>query len=385
MADFASRKNSLSISTDFNNGMPGGDGKGESTAPASADVSFFDKAAMLLANKLLKYDDAPSGNPTWGSVIKREKFQDMDLLESGNAREYMSEESLSPTNAKTWTYSTVHRINKTQYKMFWNNDQFLLSAKQHNGIFYISQYEHFGESAAPDGTSSMPTSHYCAVLKKTTNNSFKLYNCGCEGCDQGFSKYTCSNDHETSSFGFTEESGEGADRQLLADISHYTKLVSGISSEMRCLNVVIPAVMEDNRSRVIWCPRMCRGDTPTGGTPRTSIKTELVTSPSPHSKKTKFTFETPVSDRVKLVSKLPSWCSEVNSLIMKFHGGRIREASAKNFMLVMDDDDDKPVFQFGKFSKSKFSLDFRYPLAPVQAFAIGLSSCSWSAKSKLNN
>ncbi|ETV67771.1 hypothetical protein H257_16129 [Aphanomyces astaci] len=384
MTDFASR-NSLSISTDFNNGGGSGGGEAKDTT-ASADVSFFDKAAMMIATKFAKDgDDAPHANPTWGSVIKRDKFQDMDLLESGNAREYITEDSLSPTSAKSWTYSTVHRINKTQYKMFWNNDQFLLSAKQHNGMFYISQYEHFGESSA-DSSSAVPTSHYCAVLKRTTDNSFKLYNCGCEGCDQGFSKYTCSNDHETSSnFGFTEEAGEGADRQLLADISHFTKVVSGISSEMRCLSVVIPAVMEDSRSRVIWCPRMCRSDTPSGGTPRTSAKTELVTSPSPHGKKTKFTFETPVSDRVKLVSKLPSWCSEVNSLIMKFHGGRIREASAKNFMLVLDDDDDKAVFQFGKFSKSKFSLDFRYPLAPIQAFAIGLSSCSWSAKSKLNN
>ncbi|KAF0719851.1 Aste57867_741 [Aphanomyces stellatus] len=382
MSDYAAR-NSLSITTDFNN-HSGGDGKDAAAAASAADVSFFDKAAMMIATKFAKEDEAPQ--KSWGTMIKREKFQDMDLLESGNAREYMSEESLSPTSAKAWTYSTVHRINKTQYKMFWNNDQFLLSAKQHNGMFYISQYEHFGDAATDSGgVSSVPTSHYCAVLKKTTDNSFKLYNCGCEGCDQGFSKYTCSNDHDGSTFGFAEESREGADRQLLADISHFTKVVSGISSEMRCLSVVIPAVMEDNRSRVIWCPRMCRSDTPSGGTPRTAAKTELVTSPSPHGKKTKFTFDTPVSDRVKLVSKLPSWCSEVNSLIMKFHGGRIREASAKNFMLVLDDDDDKAVFQFGKFSKSKFSLDFRYPLAPIQAFAIGLSSCSWSAKSKLNN
>ncbi|OQR97970.1 hypothetical protein ACHHYP_09375 [Achlya hypogyna] len=366
----AAARNSLSITTDLNNDA------------VPADVSFFDKAAMLIATKLIKDDDdgAKATSPSWGTAIKRDKFQDMDLLESGNAREYISEESLSPTSAKAWTYSTVHRINKTQYKMFWNNDQFLLSAKQHNGIFYISQYEHFGDSDM-----ETPTSHYCAVLKHTTDNSFKLYNCGCEGCDIGFGKYTCSNDHESSGFGFNEETGEGADRQLLADVSHFTKVVSGISSEMRCLNVVIPAVMEDARSRVIWCPRMCRSDTPLGGTPRTSAKKELVTSPSPHGKKTVFTFDAPVSDRIKLVSKLPSWCSEVNSLIMKFHGGRIREASAKNFMLVLDDDDDKPVFQFGKYSKSKFSLDFRFPLAPIQAFAIGLTSCSWSAKSKLNN
>jgi hypothetical protein len=221
--------------------------------------------------------------------------------------------------------------------------------------------------------------------RKTSETCFKLYNCGCEGCDIGFGKYTCSSDHPCSS-PFTEEaSGEGVDRQLLADITHSTKVVSGITSEMRCLTVVIPAVMSDNRSRVIWCPRIYRQDTLVGGTPRSKPTKELVTSPSPQSRKTVFTFEAPVSDRMKLVSKLPSWCGEVNSLIMKFHGSRIREASAKNFMLVMEDDDEKSVFQFGKFAKSTFSLDFQYPLAPIQAFAIGLTSCSWSVKSKLKN
>jgi len=132
-------------------------------------------------------------------------------------------------------------------------------------------------------------------------------------------------------------------------------------------------------------PRLSRSETPSGGTPRNAAKKELVTSPSPQNRKTVFTFDSPVSDRIKLVSKLPAWCSEVNSLIMKFHGGRVREASAKNFMLVLEDDPEKSVFQFGKYSKSKFSLDFRFPLAPIQAFAIGLTSCSWSVKSKMNN
>jgi hypothetical protein len=174
----AAIRNSLSIKTDMSNG---------NNDPL---VAFVDKAAMMLANKLESRgrgcdegEAQPSLSTVWGSAIKREKFQDMDLLESGNAREYIAEESLSPTSAKEWTYSTVYRINKTQYKyfiplhfalttyarfpfvtfcrMFSNKDRFLLSAKQHNGIFYISQYEHFGDAEIEEA----PISHYCAVLK----------------------------------------------------------------------------------------------------------------------------------------------------------------------------------------------------------------------------
>ncbi|POM67810.1 Cleavage induced conserved protein, partial [Phytophthora palmivora] len=70
-----------------------------------------------------------------------------------------------------------------------------------------------------------------------------------------------------------------------------------------------------------------------------------------------------------------------------------RPTLGKNFMLMLDEEpagsvspvpdptgNNRVVMQFGKFSKSKFALDFRFPLAPIQAFAIGLSSCAWNAK-----
>ena len=38
-----------------------------------------------------------------------------------------------------------------------------------------------------------------------------------------------------------------------------------------------------------------------------------------------------------------------------------------------------PVLQFGKQTDNgkRFALDFRYPMAPVQAFAIFLTACNW--------
>ncbi|CEG42402.1 Tub family proteins [Plasmopara halstedii] len=355
-----------------------------------APGGFLERASKILAARLntptedLKKDGTPTAkvaSPTWGNTIYKAPFQDMDMLENGHAREYLAEQCLSPSQAKSWTYSIVERMNKNQFKMFWNNDLFLLSAKQIGGTFYISQYENFPESDEAEE----PTGHYCAVLRKSTDHSFKLYSCGCEGCDQSFSTFTCSNIHEDA----TSAAIEGADRQLLADISHYTKAAGVVGSEMRCFSVVIPAIMDDKRSRVVWCPRVSRGVTTSGGTPRGISQTRLMTSPSPRNKQQYiFTFDAPTSDRIKIGSKLPVWCPEVNSLMLKFHGGRIREASAKNFMLMLDGESagldpagsNSVVLQFGKYSKSKFALDFRFPLAPIQAFAIGLSSCAWNVK-----
>jgi hypothetical protein len=290
----------------------------------------------------------------------------------------------------TLFFEIISNLTNYKFRMYWNNDQFLLSARQVGGTFYISQYEHFADTEG----SEEPIGHYCAVLRKISDNNFKLYNCGCEGCDMSFNKFTCNNIHEDAS-----TVSEGADRQLLADISHFTKAAGIVGSEMRCFSVVIPAVMEDRRSRVVWCPRVSRSITPSGGTPRGAPQRELLTSPSPHNRRHKFTFEAPTTDRINIGSKLPVWCPEVNSLMLKFHGGRIREASAKNFMLMILDepilsqtsasrqhcdaanDNNRVLMQFGKFSNSKFALDFRYPLAPIQAFAIGLSSCAWNIKS----
>ncbi len=38
----------------------------------------------------------------------------------------------------------------------------------------------------------------------------------------------------------------------------------------------------------------------------------------------------------------------------------------------------KPVIQFGKLCPATFSLDFRFPLCPVQAFGLFLSANGWT-------
>lgn len=89
-------------------------------------------------------------------------------------------------------------------------------------------------------------------------------------------------------------------------------------------------------------------------------------------------------NRLLLMSKLPKWNDRVESFCMSFHGQRIKVASSKNFVFGTNqgktrEEKDSPVLQFGKQSENgkRFALDFRYPMAPVQAFGIFLTACNW--------
>ena len=50
------------------------------------------------------------------------------------------------------------------------------------------------------------------------------------------------------------------------------------------------------------------------------------------------------------------------------------QASVKNFQIIHDNDPDYIVMQFGRVSEEIFTMDFKYPLCALQAFAIALSS-----------
>ncbi|XP_065197366.1 tubby-related protein 3-like isoform X1 [Sycon ciliatum] len=75
---------------------------------------------------------------------------------------------------------------------------------------------------------------------------------------------------------------------------------------------------------------------------------------------------------VILQNKLPTWSSESESFVLNFNG-RVTKASVKNFQIVHPEDTDYIVLQFGRIAEHQFTLDFSYPLCPLQAFAIALS------------
>ncbi|KAF6253031.1 tubby C-terminal-like domain-containing protein [Scenedesmus sp. NREL 46B-D3] len=64
---------------------------------------------------------------------------------------------------------------------------------------------------------------------------------------------------------------------------------------------------------------------------------------------------------IVLHNKSPKWNDALNAYCLNF-GGRVTEASVKNFQL------------FGKVSDSCFTCDFMWPLSPLQAFCICLAS-----------
>ena len=69
---------------------------------------------------------------------------------------------------------------------------------------------------------------------------------------------------------------------------------------------------------------------------------------------------------------MPDWNSSSQTYNLNFNG-RVTQASVKNFQLI-DSRDGRVVMQFGRIGKDLFTLDYSYPLCPLQAFGIALSS-----------
>lgn len=80
-----------------------------------------------------------------------------------------------------------------------------------------------------------------------------------------------------------------------------------------------------------------------------------------------------IQDMALLINKPPKWNDQVGAYVLNFYG-RVTMASVKNFQLVSPDDHDTVVLQFGRTGKDTFSMDYQWPLSPLQAFAICLSS-----------
>ena len=75
-----------------------------------------------------------------------------------------------------------------------------------------------------------------------------------------------------------------------------------------------------------------------------------------------------------LQNRPPWWNAEIQAFVLNF-GGRVSVASVKNFQLCERTNQDHIMLQFGRISgRHSFTMDFQYPLTPMQAFAIAISS-----------
>ncbi len=75
-----------------------------------------------------------------------------------------------------------------------------------------------------------------------------------------------------------------------------------------------------------------------------------------------------------LQNRQPRWSPQDSRYVLNFQG-RVKMTSIKNFQLVCQGDTDEKIrLQFGRASRDEFTLDFSWPLSPVQALAIALTS-----------
>eukprot|EP00741_Cyanophora_paradoxa_P004927 tig00000849_g4781.t1 len=146
--------------------------------------------------------------------------------------------------------------------------------------------------------------------------------------------------------------------------------------EPRCMHVLIPVVHEDGRRE----EHACRPAGQPGLIDRLkeAVNTEGVAQPR--------------GPFVLLQTAQPIWNPQRRSHVLDF-GGRVKIASLKNFQLVLAGstpegtgatDGSGPgapvlprhpwVMQFGKTSSNEFALDFRFPLCPLQAMGIALTT-----------
>lgn len=135
-------------------------------------------------------------------------------------------------------------------------------------------------------------------------------------------------------------------RQELASIMYASNLLG--SRGPRKMKVCLPEVKEDG-SRVVWRP--------------TRKSDEMIQ---------RFK-DQDMTGLIKLINKPPRWNDQVGAYVLNF-SGRVTMASVKNFQLVSSDNHDEIILQFGRVGKDLFTMDYSYPMSPMQAFAICLSS-----------
>lgn len=128
-------------------------------------------------------------------------------------------------------------------------------------------------------------------------------------------------------------------RELMR-LCHYVETVG--DGQAFCMDVDLPAEHEDG-SRSVLCE--CCGD----------ASRQYTTA---------------------LTARRPKWNPKHKSLTLDFNG-RCSMASAKNFQLEDPSNPGKTKLLFGKIAEQRFTLDFRYPLSTVQAFAAVLSTSHW--------
>lgn len=258
-------------------------------------------------------------------------FEIADDMEAGYAKE-------SPTDFTTplrksgrlWRFRILRSEDRMSARLIAETGEFLmyaqtsLEARLVSFFLYDPALEH--EKALFDPRSP--------VFSMTFNENYTVWRLvqeHCENCQLVPAHLSCSR----------------RGKQQLALIRHHRNQIGdGVSNVME---IVIPGIFSDGRA-MVWCPMLGRSD---------------LSQPQERDYETQ-----------RLVTKLPAWNPQVESLVLDFKGRNV-VSSAKNFQLALRQKPDHVLCQYGKLSDTNFGLDFKFPLSVAQAFAIAMSTMFW--------
>jgi hypothetical protein len=260
-------------------------------------------------------------------------FDIADTLEQGLACEVVTD-FMHPLrrSSKLWRFNMVRSEDKLQYHLFTEEGFFLMYAQAlpeaRKIQFYL--YNPDDEELASLFNASRPA---FTMSWNESRTEWRIVQERCENCQFSPRHLSC----------------ECSGKQQVAFIRHFQRQED--ESIFNLMEVRTPSLLS-NDSRVVWCPKLGRGD----------LGAEFLKE---------------TCEWQQLVTKAPVWNDAVGSLVLDFKG-RTVIPSAKNFQLSCGSSQDQVVCQCGKIGNDKFSVDFKYPLSVIQAFGISLTTIFWT-------
>mmetsp|Transcript_123556 Transcript_123556/g.357289 ORF Transcript_123556/g.357289 Transcript_123556/m.357289 type:complete len:360 (+) Transcript_123556:96-1175(+) len=266
--------------------------------------------------------EAPAGNRA---------FDIADSVEAGLARESTTDFTTPlRKSGKLWRFRVLRSEDRLQSRLVTESGEFLLFSQISMEARRVSFFP-YDPAKREERDLYDPTCPAFTMTFSEDRTQWTLVQERCQNCQMLPQHFSCA----------------GRGKQQLAFIQHYRRQVGdGISNVME---VKIPGIYTDGQA-MIWCPNLGRGD---------------LAQSSGHGYETQ-----------RLITKMPVWNEEVESLVLDFKGRNI-VSSAKNFQLALSQKPEHVLCQYGKLSNSNLALDFKFPISVVQAFGIALSTSFW--------
>lgn len=366
------------------------------------------------SNTVLKHD-LPPPDVRGASPTSVRSFEDLDALESGDAREFIPESCLQPPEG--WWLCRVTRKNGAEFCMALETnasrgsrgkpDAFVLSAKRVGDDFYISRYEAFPSEGRPG---EVPAGRYCAVLRAV----------GADGLPAGArpTKPKAGERRRWELLSANMGRGFGETGDVLASATHswFKHPMSG--ADVRTMDACLepssaaaadsiggPVAMARQGSRdvFVWDANQGRHRMAREAMDRRSSSNSLSSDDDASrggggeahaagDDAADASSGTHDRSAVAVASQIPRWDNAHGCLVMKFLRQRVKESSSKNMVIYPSSlvrasraggsaaassatpPTTDAVMQFGKTRDGEYALDFKGPVAPLQAFGVALSS-----------